>query len=78
MCNNKLLIVTGYSRITKGLIDLGPGNSANNQVKTDLLENSPKLLPLGFHQLGYEDTENMFYFIYKINIFRLNKRKDVI
>ena len=26
--------------------------------------------------LGYEGTENMFYFFYKILIFRLNKEKD--
>ena len=31
-----------------------------------------------FTNFAYEGTENMFYFFYKISIFRLNKEKDDI
>ena len=47
-----------------------------SRVFADLLFNSPKRSPR--FPPGYEGTENMFYFFYKINIFRLNKEKDDI
>ena len=50
--------------------------STASRVFTDLLSNSPKRLPR--FSPGCEGTENMFYFFYKIIIFRLNKEKDDI
>ena len=50
--------------------------SIASRVFTDLLSNSPKRSPR--FSPGYEGTENMFYFFYKIIIFRLNKGKDDI
>ena len=46
------------------------------RVFTDLLSNSPKRLSR--FSPGYEGTEIMFYFFYKIIIFHLNKKKDGI
>ena len=42
-----------------------------------LFENSPKLCR-GFHHAMKTRCSNMFYFYYKITIFRLNEKKDDI
>ena len=56
------------------------GEFESRSVKTSdpvkgfhLLENSQTLLRFS---TGYEGTDNMFYFFYKIIIFSVNKEKD--